>query len=62
MYDFDPYNAFLAIATNIPVLLMTGFGVQGHILEWFLNDHISLKTGLMAAENSALPSYEFITF
>ncbi len=28
---FDPYNVFLAIATNIPVLLMTGFVVQGHI-------------------------------
>ncbi len=29
--NFDPYNVFLAIATNIPVLLMTGFVVQGHI-------------------------------
>ncbi len=29
--NFDPYNVFLAIATNIPVLLMTGFAVQGHI-------------------------------
>ncbi len=29
--NFDPYNAFLAIATNIPVLLKTGFVVQGHI-------------------------------
>ncbi len=28
---FDPYNVFLAIATNIPVLLMTGFVVQGHV-------------------------------
>ncbi len=26
------YNVLLAIATNIPVLLMTGFVVQGHIL------------------------------
>ncbi len=25
----DPYNVFLAIATNIPVLLMTGFVFQG---------------------------------
>ncbi len=31
MYKFDPYNVLLAIATNIPVLLMTGFVVQGHI-------------------------------
>ncbi len=30
MDNFDPYNVFLAIATNIPVLLMTGFVVQGH--------------------------------
>ncbi len=30
-YNFDPYNVLLAIATNIPVLLMTGFEVQGHI-------------------------------
>ncbi len=30
MYNFDPYNVLLAIATNIPVLLMTGFVVQGH--------------------------------
>ncbi len=29
--NFDPYNVFLAIATNIPVLLMTGFVVQGHL-------------------------------
>ncbi len=28
---FDPYNVLLAIATNIPVLLMTGFVVQVHI-------------------------------
>ncbi len=31
MYNFDPYNVFLAIATNIPVLLMTAFVLQGHI-------------------------------
>ncbi len=28
---FDPYNVFLAIATNIPVLLKSGFVLQGHI-------------------------------
>ncbi len=33
MDNFDPYNVLLAIATNIPVLLMTGFVLQGHILE-----------------------------
>ncbi len=31
MDNFDPYNVFLAIATNIPVLLMTAFVVQSHI-------------------------------
>ncbi len=29
--NFDPYNVCLAIATNIPLLLMTGFVLQGHI-------------------------------
>ncbi len=28
IYNFDPYNVFLAIATNIPVLLKTGFVVH----------------------------------
>ncbi len=31
MYNFDPYNVLLAIATNIPVLLMTAFVLLGHI-------------------------------
>ncbi len=30
MYNFDPYNVLLSIATNIPVLLMTAFVLQGH--------------------------------
>ncbi len=30
MYHFNPYNAFLAIATNVPMLRKTGFVVQGH--------------------------------
>ncbi len=33
--NFDPYNVFLAIATNIPQRLKTGFVVQGHIYEWY---------------------------
>ncbi len=32
MDNFDPYNVLLAIATNIPVLLMTAFVLQGHKL------------------------------
>ncbi len=31
MYNFDPYNVLLVIATNIPVLLMTAYMLQGHI-------------------------------
>ncbi len=31
MYNFDPYNVFLVIATNIAVLLMTASVLQGHI-------------------------------
>ncbi len=30
-YNSDPYNVFLAIATNIPQWLKTGFVLQGHI-------------------------------
>ncbi len=29
--NFDPCSLFLAIATNIPQRLKTGFVVQGHI-------------------------------
>ncbi len=31
MDHFDPYNVLLAIATNIPQRLKTGFVLQGHI-------------------------------
>ncbi len=30
MYNFNPYNVLLAIATNIPQRLKTGFVVQVH--------------------------------
>ncbi len=30
MYNFVPYNVLLSIATNIAVLLMTAFVLQGH--------------------------------
>ncbi len=33
MYNFDPYIVLLAIATNIPVLLMTAFVLQDHIYD-----------------------------
>ncbi len=35
MYNFDPYNVLLVIATNNPVLLMDGFVLQGHICVTF---------------------------
>ncbi len=31
MYNFDPCNVLLSIATNISVLLMTAFVLQDHI-------------------------------
>ncbi len=31
MYNFDSYNVLLAISTNIAVLLMTAFVLQGHL-------------------------------
>ncbi len=37
MYNFGPYNVLLAIDTNIAVLLMTGFVLQGHIYKCSLN-------------------------
>ncbi len=36
MYNFDPYNVLLAISTNIAVLLMTAFVLQGHIYFYFV--------------------------
>ncbi len=33
MDNFDPYNVLLAIATNIPVLLMTAFVLQSHVYQ-----------------------------
>ncbi len=34
MYNFDPYNVFLAIATNIPQRLKTGFVVLQSHIKW----------------------------
>jgi len=31
MYNFDPYNVLLAIATNIAVLLMSASVLQRHM-------------------------------
>ncbi len=41
--NFDPYNVLLAIATNIAMLQMTGFVVQGHIYSFlkFFKYHVN---------------------
>ncbi len=44
MYNFDPYNVLLVIATNIPVLLMTASVLQ--INKW-LNNLILLFSRLL---------------
>ncbi len=31
--NFDPYNVFLSIATNIPQRLKTAFVLQGHLYD-----------------------------
>ncbi len=36
MDNFDSYNVLLSIATNIPVLLMTAFVLQGHIYNYLI--------------------------
>ncbi len=39
--NFDPYNVFLAISTNIPQRLETAFVLQGHILQQVSSDKFS---------------------
>jgi len=34
---FEPNNVLLAITTNIPVLLMTAFVLQGHLSDYTKN-------------------------
>ncbi len=34
MYNFEPYNVLLVIATNIAVLLMTASVLRGHRSFW----------------------------
>ncbi len=42
LFYFEPYNVFLAIATNKPQRLKTGFVLQGHIYILFLISTIHL--------------------
>ncbi len=45
MYNFDSYNVLLSIATNIPVLLMTAFVLQGHMCQTAsVTGHVWVKT------------------
>ncbi len=74
MYNFDPYNVLLAIATNIPVLLMTAFVLQGHILIKVTDMNTivlvplllyTLAGGILvftvACSTMVLPWYEFVS-
>ncbi len=47
--NFDPYNVLLAIATNIPVLLMTAFVLQGHISTYSTNPNLTVYNTLTIA-------------
>ncbi len=56
MYNFAPYNVLLAIATNIPVLLMTAFVLQGHIFVVFVSfiTHQNVAMMTYGLKNSSL--------
>ncbi len=58
---FDPYNVFLAIATNIPQRLETGFVVQGHILS-FYNIYIYCRSLISCKAALQRVCYLFIFF
>ncbi len=45
--NFDPYNVFLAIATNIPQQLKTGFVVQGAYYRKFLILGLNLRYDML---------------
>ncbi len=51
IYHFDPCNVFLVIATNIPMLLMTAFVLQGH--KCFKIDLLTMK------ESDSLCKHEY---
>ncbi len=53
IYNFDPYDVLLAIATNIAVLLMTASVLQGHIfLLYISNVQITLVMCLLCVIRS----------
>ncbi len=51
MYHCFPQNIKYAAVFNKIFFLEQ----QISILEWFLKDHVTLKTGVVAADNSVLP-------
>ncbi len=51
---FDPYNVLLAIATNIPMLLMTAFVLQGHILWRYLHFWVTLYVSQTVVLNAVI--------
>ncbi len=57
MFNFDPNNVLLAIATNIPVLLMTAFVLQGHM---FLLPYMS-KTVILSRAKKINKMFVFLT-
>ncbi len=55
MYNFDPYSVLLSIATNIPVLLMTAFVLQGHIFIYmYLSFDVTVQYGFGTAGGGGL--------
>ncbi len=50
---------FIKILSSTTVFNIDLFEQQIKILEWFLKDHVTLKTRVMAAENSALQRKKF---
>ncbi len=57
MYNFDPYNVLLIIATNIPVLHMTAFVLQGHIFySPNTTQYLNLTTNLLTISKQQIRS------
>ncbi len=55
MYNFDSYNVLLAIATNIPVLLMNAFVLQAHIYVLIYKFNI-MQPMISVSQNSSIHS------
>ncbi len=54
MDNFDPYNVLLSIATNIPVLLMTAFVLQGHIWLCFVEITMFLVSFFLSVDTDTV--------